>query len=481
MHDLDQIWRFENSYLKLSSSFYSEISPSSTSNPSLLLYNKVLSDSLGLKLLHNNENYLTDVFSGNYIPKLAKPLAQAYGGHQFGYFNVLGDGRAILLGEVQGVDEKKYDVQLKGSGKTPYSRRGDGRATLYSMLREYLISEAMHGLGIPTTRSLAVVKSEDLVYREKVHEMGVLTRVASSHIRVGTFELAARMGDSDCIQQLFDYTVERHYPELNDVENSVVAFLENVIDRQINLVNDWMRVGFIHGVMNSDNMSISGETIDYGPCAFMNGFNPNTVFSSIDENGRYAYANQPKMAKWNLMRLAETLLSLIDKDTEKSVKQVQPLFDNFEEKFNEVWKNNHLAKIGIKKEQDGDEELLNELMDWMEKEKPDFTNTFRGLVNSYLHKDDVFQLEEFQIWKSKWKKRVASIDGYEECLIRANPSVIPRNHLVEEALNNGSEGGDLKDFYAILEKLQKPYDSYKSDKFQNPPLSDLGYKTFCGT
>jgi len=481
MHDLDQVWRFENSYIKLPLSFYSEISPSSTSNPSLLLYNRELADSLGLKSLNDCESYLTNVFSGNYIPDVSRPIAQAYGGHQFGYFNVLGDGRAILLGEVTGSDAKKYDLQLKGSGKTPYSRRGDGRATLYSMLREYLISEAMHGLGIPTTRSLAVVKSEDLVYREKVHEMGVLTRIASSHIRVGTFELAARMGDSDCIRQLFDYTLERHYPELKGVENSVVAFLENVIDRQINLVNEWMRVGFIHGVMNSDNMSISGETIDYGPCAFMNAFNPNTVFSSIDENGRYAYANQPKMAKWNLMRLAETLLSLIDKDHEKSVGQVQPLFDNFEEKFNELWKNNHLKKIGIRKEKDGDQELLDELMGWMEKEKPDFTNTFRGLVNSYLHKDGVFQLEEFQIWKSKWERRVASIDGYEECLISANPAIIPRNHLVEEALKNASEGGDLKDFHAVLEKLKKPYDAYKSDKFQNPPLSDLGYKTFCGT
>tara|TARA_Y100001933_G_scaffold117516_1_gene117431 strand:- start:2902 stop:4347 length:1446 start_codon:yes stop_codon:yes gene_type:complete len=481
MHHLDKIWRFQNTYLKLPSSFYTEIIPSPISNPKLLLYNKDLANDLGFELLNEKFEYLSDVFSGNYIPEESRPFAQAYGGHQFGYFNTLGDGRAILLGEVTGVDAKKYDIQLKGSGKTPYSRRGDGRATLYSMLREYLISEAMHGLGIPTTRSLAVVKSEDLVYREKVHEMGVLTRIASSHIRVGTFELAARMGDSDCIRKLFDYTLERHYPELKDIENSVVAFLEKVIDRQIHLVNEWMRVGFIHGVMNSDNMSISGETIDYGPCAFMNGFNPNTVFSSIDENGRYAYANQPKMAKWNLMRLAETLLSLIDKDAEKSVEQVQPLFDNFEEKFNELWKNNHLKKIGIRKEQDGDQELLDELMDWMEKEKPDFTNTFRGLVNGYLHKDDVFQLEEFQIWKSKWKRRVASIDGYEECLISANPSIIPRNHLVEEALKNGSEGGDLKDFHAVLEKLKKPYDTYKSDRFQSPPLSDFGYKTFCGT
>ncbi len=481
MHQLDKIWRFENSYLKLPPSFYSELTPTTVSSPSLLLFNRNVANNLGLKSLIIESDYLTSVFSGNYLPEASRPLAQAYAGHQFGYFNVLGDGRAILLGEVTGIDAKKYDVQLKGSGKTPYSRRGDGRATLYSMLREYLISEAMHGLGIPTTRSLAVVKSEDFVYREKVHEMGVLTRVASSHIRVGTFELAARMGDSDCIRQLYDYTVERHYPELKHVENSVVAFLENVVNRQIHLVNDWMRVGFIHGVMNSDNMSIVGETIDYGPCAFMNAFNPNTVFSSIDENGRYAYANQPRMAKWNLMRLAETLLSLVDKDSNRAIEKIQPLFDEFDNNFNEVWKINHLAKIGIVDEQHGDKELLNELMAWMEKEKPDFNNTFRGLLDEHLHEDSVFQQESFKMWKLKWQKRVDSIDSYKDVLGSVNPSVIPRNHLVEEALLEGSEGGDLQLFNLLLQKLEKPYDFCTSSKFQNPPVSEAGYKTFCGT
>lgn len=481
MHQFDKIWGFENSYLNLPTPFYSELTPTTVASPSLLLLNSNLANNLGFKSLIGESDYLTSVFSGNYVPEQTLSFAQAYGGHQFGHFNILGDGRAVVLGEVIGINGERYDLQLKGSGQTPYSRRGDGRATVYSMLREYLISEAMHGLGIPTTRSLAVVKSDDPVYREKIHDMGVLTRVASSHIRVGTFELAARMGNPDYIKKLFDYTVERHFPEVVDAENSVISFLDSVINRQIHLVNDWMRVGFIHGVMNSDNMSIAGETIDYGPCAFMNGFNPATVFSSIDKQGRYAYANQPKMAKWNLMRLAETLLSLVDKDSKKAIEKVQPLFDEFDNRFNEVWKKNHLAKIGIIDEQDGDEELLNELMAWMEEEKPDFTNTFRGLLDEHLHEDSVFQLDSFKMWKLKWQKRVASIDGYKDVLGRVNPSVIPRNNLVEEALNNGSEGGDLKDFYAILEKLQKPYDFCPSSKFQNPPPSDFGYKTFCGT
>ena len=481
MHQFDKIWEFENSYLNLPSPFYSELSPTTVSSPSLLLLNNNLAHDLGLKSLISESKYLTSVFSGNYVPKQTISFAQAYGGHQFGHFNILGDGRAVVLGEVTGIDGEKYDLQLKGSGQTPYSRRGDGRATVYSMLREYLISEAMHGLGIPTTRSLAVVRSDDPVYREKVHDMGVLTRVAASHIRVGTFELAARMGNPDYIQKLFDYTVERHFPEVVDAENSVVAFLKSVINRQIHLVNDWMLVGFIHGVMNSDNMSIAGETIDYGPCAFMNGFHPDTVFSSIDEQGRYAYANQPKMAKWNLMRLAETLLSLVDKDSKKAIEKIQPLFDEFDNRFNEVWKKNHLKKIGIVDEQDGDEDLINELMAWMEKEKSDFTNTFRGLLDEHLHKDSVFQLDSFKIWKLKWEKRVASIEGYKDVLGRVNPSVIPRNNLVEEALLAGSEGGDLQLFNLLLEKLEKPFDFCNSSKFQNPPVSDFGYKTFCGT
>ena len=479
MNDLFKQWGIENSYLELPQVFFSETTPTAISDPQLFLFNTNLAHDLDLSFLNREENHTAEVLGGNV--NLTKSIAQAYGGHQFGHFNVLGDGRAVLLGEIIGLDEERYDLQLKGSGQTPYSRNGDGRATLYSMLREYLISEAMNGLGVPTTRSLAVVKSDDPVYRQKVHSMGVLTRVALSHIRVGTFELAARMGNPKYITQLFDYTCKRHFPEVLEEDIPVIGFLKNVINTQIRLVNDWMRVGFIHGVMNTDNMSIVGETIDYGPCAFMNAFDPKTVFSSIDKGGRYAYANQPKIAKWNLMRLAETLLKLIDEDAEKSVSLVQPLFDAFEEKFNAVWKVNHLAKIGIILEQDGDEELLNELMSWMEEAHPDFTNTFRGLVEEHLHEDAVFQSPDFQSWKIKWQKRIASVDRYEEILMEKNPSVIPRNHLVEEALIEASEADDLTLFNELLEKLQKPFHSYNSVKFQNPSVSDLGYQTFCGT
>lgn len=481
MQLLDENWGFDNSYLSLPSTFYSIAGPTPLSDPQMLLFNKQLALELGLDFLIKDQDYGTQVLSGNHIPTSTQPFAQAYGGHQFGYFNVLGDGRAVMVGEIIGLDEERYDLQLKGSGQTPYSRRGDGRATLYSMLREYLISEAMHGLNIPTTRSLAVVKSDDPVYRKKVESTGVLTRVASSHIRVGTFELVARMGNPDFIKQLFEYTARRHYPEVLEEEIPVIGFLKEVINQQIRLVNDWMRVGFIHGVMNTDNMSVAGETIDYGPCAFMNKFNPQTVFSSIDEGARYAYANQPKIAKWNLMRLAETLLNLIDSDSQKAIVLVQPLFDDFETRFNEVWKINHLAKIGIILEQDGDEELLNELMSWMEAAQPDLTNTFRGLVDEHLHEDEVFQSPDFQHWKIKWQKRIASVDRYEEILRDKNPSIIPRNHLVEEALLEASESENLKPFNELLEKLRKPFDSYNSAIYQSPPLSDSGYQTFCGT
>ena len=481
MNELDGKWCFNNSYLGLPSVFYSLGNPTEVSNPEMFLFNKDLANYLSLNFLISNKDYAISVLSGNYVPKNTTPFSQAYGGHQFGYFNVLGDGRAIVLGEIFAADEERYDIQLKGSGQTPYSRRGDGRATLYSMLREYIISEAMAGLGIPTTRTLAVVKSDDPVYRQKVHSTGVLTRIALSHIRVGTFEIAARMGNSELLNKLFNYTAERHYPEGLVQENPPLEFLKVVIENQIRLINDWMRVGFIHGVMNTDNMSIVGETIDYGPCAFMNKFDPKTVFSSIDEKGRYAYANQPKIAKWNLMRLAETLLPLIHEDSEEAVKQVQPIFNDFEDRFNEVWKVNHLAKLGITVEQDGDEELLNELMSWMESAKPDFTNTFRGLVDEHLHEDNVFQSPDFQLWKEKWQKRVASVDRYEDILREKNPSVIPRNHLVEEALIEAGESENLKPFNELLEKLQRPFDSYKSGIYQSPPLSDSGYQTFCGT
>lgn len=477
----DSIWNFDNSYLSLPSVFFSETSPTAISDPELLLYNSNLAKQLGLTELAKDKAYLTDVLAGNHVPKSTTSIAQAYGGHQFGHFNVLGDGRAILIGEIITPYEERFDIQLKGSGQTPYSRRGDGRSTLYSMLREYLISEAMAGLNISTTRSLAIVRSDDPVYRQTVQQTGVLTRVAESHIRVGTFELAVRMGNPDFIKKLFSYTADRHYPDVFDTENPALSFLQEVIQSQIKLVNDWLKVGFIHGVMNTDNMSIAGETIDYGPCAFMNHFDPRTVFSSIDEQGRYAYSNQSKIAKWNLMRLAETLLPLIHSDEKKSLELAQKEFDQFDESFQTIWKINHLAKLGIIKEEDGDEDLLNELFAWMETAKPDFTNTFRGLVDPHLHNEPVFNNSDFQTWKAKWLQRVSSVDNYENLLEDYNPSVIPRNHLVEEALIQASEDENMTPFNELLAKLQSPFEHYTSDKYQQPPASENGYQTFCGT
>lgn len=470
---------FENSYIKLPSEFYSDVIPTKISNPKLLLYNIELAKELGIECEELSE--LTLLLSGNSIAANSRPIAQAYGGHQFGHFNMLGDGRAILLGEVLSPLEERYDIQLKGAGRTPYSRRGDGRATLYSMLREYLISEAMHGLGIRTTRSLAVVESEDPVYRQNVQRTGILTRIAESHIRVGTFEYAARLGKPEALKTLFEYTIDRHYPEVKDDINPALSFLREVMQAQIRLVNSWLKVGFIHGVMNTDNMSIAGETIDYGPCAFMNRYDPKTVFSSIDEQGRYSYENQARITKWNLMRFAETFLHLIDPDEKKSVELAQAEFDKFDEQFQRIWKINHLAKLGIIKEEDDDENLLNELFSWMEKAKPDFTNTYRGLVDSELHDDPVFKNTEFVEWKSKWKKRISAVDNYENLLEDYNPAVIPRNHLVEDALRSASENNNMEPFNELLKKLQEPYRYCGNAYYQTPPSSEQGYKTFCGT
>lgn len=479
--ELDTNWNFLNSYIKLPSDFYSAVKPSPISKPELLIYNNLLANELGLNKLNKETEYLTSVLSGNYTVEGTTPIAQAYGGHQFGYFNILGDGRAILLGEIITPMEERFDVQLKGSGKTPYSRRGDGRATLYSMLREYLISEAMAGLRIRTTRSLAVVKSNDPIYRQKSEITGVLTRISESHIRVGTFELAARIGKPEAIKELLNYTIKRHYPDVLETSNPALSFLKEVMKAQIRLVNSWLKVGFIHGVMNTDNMSIAGETIDYGPCAFMDHFDAKTVFSSIDEQGRYAYGNQSKITKWNLMRFAETFLHLIDPDVEKSVALAQIEFDKFEEDFNRIWKINHLAKLGIIKEEDDDEDLLNELFSWMEKEKPDYTNTFRGLLDSYLHADPLYSTSEFVEWKAKWQKRVSSVDMYENLLEDYNPAIIPRNHIVEEALLQASEFDNMAPFNELLTLLQNPYIRCDFDKYQTPSVLDTGYKTFCGT
>lgn len=473
-------WDFNNTYLNLPSTLYSKVQPDPIENPKVVLFNNGLAHELGLEELIGDVKTIESVFSGNEVPQNAAGIAQAYGGHQFGYFNVLGDGRAWLLGEVITPYDVRVDLQLKGSGVTPYSRQGDGRATLYSMLREYLISECMNALGVNTTRSLAVITGDDVVYRRTPESIGVLTRVAESHLRVGTFELAVRMGQKH-IEELLNYAINRHYPEVLESENPPLEFLKRTIDAQISLVNDWLKIGFIHGVMNTDNMSIAGETIDYGPCAFMNYYNPNTVYSSIDKNGRYAYNNQSKIAKWNLTRLAETILHLIHPNKEKAVELAQIEFDQFEQKFQNQWKVNHLAKIGIIMEQDGDAELLDELFDWMEKAQPDYTNTFRGLADEWLHDDEVFKADEFLNWKSRWLKRINAVDRYEDLIRRFNPAIVPRNHIVESILLEASENDNIKPFNEFLTLMKDPFAKVSMNKYQKPPASEDGYQTFCGT
>ena len=435
------------------------------------------------------------MFSGNRLPEDANPIAMAYAGHQFGGFVPrLGDGRAILLGELRGRDGVLRDLQLKGAGLTPFSRNGDGRAALGPMLREYLISEAMHALGIPTTRSLAVVTTGEKVYREEVLPGAVLTRVAASHIRVGTFQYFAVRGDQDGIRDLLDYVITRHYPDARDADVPALAVLQAVAERQAALIADWMLVGFIHGVMNTDNMAISGETIDYGPCAFMDKFNPKTVFSSIDHNGRYAYANQPVIAQWNLARLAETLLPLIDPDTDKAVRLAMEIIDPFITRFDGWFIEGLSRKIGLSSVEEGDVDLVKRLLATMQEGEADFTLTFRRLALAAERPVELAPLRELfaqtagiDSWLSGWHQRLArdpqSAAERAAGMRRVNPAFIPRNHRVEAALNAASEHGDLQPFRQMFEILQRPYDDQPEVAgFALPPEpSERVFKTFCGT
>lgn len=471
-------WRLQQNYSQLPKELYTETKPSPLDNPKLLLWNNKLAKEL--KLDHLSREEITAILSGNEIISNSKPIAQAYGGHQFGHFNILGDGRAILLGELE-VKNKLFDIQLKGSGPTKYSRRGDGRASIYSMLREYLISEAMHGLGIASSRSLALIGSSTDIYRENIHKAGVLTRIASSHIRVGTFELVARMENSKPLIELLNHTIKRHYPRASEHENPPLELLKEVIENQINLVVQWLSVGFIHGVMNTDNTSIAAETFDYGPCAFMNVYDPNTVYSSIDHQGRYAYMNQRHIIKWNLIRFAETLLPLIHENINIAIDCCQVLFDEFDEKFKQQYNKVFLKKLGIDKEQANDIELLNELLEWMQNQKADFTNTFRGLSDKKLLSDYIYKDENFLRWHKKWALRTKNVSNLEYRLNQINPSVIARNHIVEEALEDIIQNNDFKLFEAFVSALEKPFNNCSNEKYQLPPEDETEYKTFCGT
>jgi len=459
----------DKTYLTLDEIFYSLQAPQPVKAPSIFCYNKELAKKLNIRL---SENEIIDYFSGNKIIPNTKPFAQAYAGHQFGYFTILGDGRAIILGEIRFKD-KLYDIQLKGSGRTRYSRGGDGRATLPTMLREYLISEAMHNLKIPTTRSLCIIETKDKVYRQTEQSGAVLTRIAQSHIRIGTFEYASLMGIKQ-LQQLLNYTIERHYPELKNDNNPVQALLKKVMDKQIRLVVEWLRVGFIHGVMNTDNTSISGETIDYGPCAFMNSYDENTVYSSIDKQGRYSFGNQVNIIKWNIAKLAESLLPLINENEEESIKTAEGIISGFNEKYQNAYITMMSKKLGLLSKKEGDTDIIIELITLMRKYKRDYTNTFFMLSNN---ENPFTEVEEIK-WFIKWKERIDKQDQIktQKVMQNNNPAIIPRNHHVEKAIQDKTE------FERLLQALKNPYDYENVNKeFQKPPESEVGYKTFCGT
>ncbi len=465
---------------KLPNTLFSSQEPEPVSNPSIALFNEVLANDLGVAD-YLKERDVLKFLSGNEIVEDSLPIAQAYGGHQFGHFNRLGDGRAVLLGEIKARDGL-YDLQLKGSGQTPYSRRGDGRATFYSMLREYLISEAMHALRIPTTRSLAVVQTTDKVYREQVNEGAVLSRIAASHIRVGTFEYARYFGEEGDLEALLQYTIQRHYPELFDHQNHALALLEKVMTKQKDLIIDWLRVGFIHGVMNTDNVTISGETIDYGPCAFMNAYHPKTVFSSIDREGRYAFANQPNIGFWNMRVFANALLPLIDKNEEVGKVKAQEVLEDFPDDFSKAYFKMMGDKLGIVNQEESIRDLVQECMLILVNQKIDYTNFFNELRRGGEIIDKLQMEEAFTAWYAKWqvaRLRDTTLEASEALMIKNNPVVIPRNHMVEEVLNSAVYG-NMKPFHEFLKELSTPYDDTTAIQFV--PLNyDAGYQTFCGT
>ena len=477
-------WHFDNTYSKLSNTFKENIKPTPVHDPELVILNEELASTLNLDFSKTDKKKLSEIFSGNSIPEETNTIAQAYAGHQFGHFTMLGDGRAVLLGEHLVNNDNRFDIQFKGSGRTSFSRGGDGRAALGPMLREYIISEAIHSLNIPTTRSLAVVKTGEKVVRENLLQGAILTRVASSHLRVGTFQYIAATQNIENLNTLVDYTINRHYPEIKTSNSKALDLLNLVMEKQCQLVINWMRVGFIHGVMNTDNMAISGETIDYGPCAFMDHYDPKTVFSSIDKFGRYAFSNQPPITKWNLARFAECLIPLIDKNEITAIKLATDLIDNFQNIYEDKWLNMMRDKLGLFGEEKNDKKLINDLFNWMEKNKADYTNTFCHLMG--INSDEVYKNVEFVNWKNEWKKRSELNNSTKEKQIKLmkknNPTVIPRNHKVEEALAEADKGS-LDKMKKLLAILKNPYDNQNNiQEYQTPaPSNNEKYQTFCGT
>jgi uncharacterized protein YdiU (UPF0061 family) len=489
------LFEFDNSYARLPDRFSARLPPTPVAAPRLVRLNEKLAWHLELDPGKLGTPEGVEILAGNRVPKTGEPLAMAYAGHQFGVFvPQLGDGRAILLGEVIDRDGVRRDIQLKGSGPTPFSRQGDGRAALGPVLREYVVSEAMAALGIPTTRALAAVTTGETVWRETPLPGAILTRVASSHIRVGTFQFFAVRGDVDAIQRLADHIITRHYPEAVDAANRYRTLLDMVIARQAELVAKWLLVGFIHGVMNTDNMSIAGETIDYGPCAFMDAYDPGKVYSSIDTMGRYAYGNQPRIAQWNLARLAETLLPLLAEDKDAAVKEAQGALDAFAIRFETAYAAGLGRKLGLFQPRPDDLSLAQDLLERMARNGADFTLTFRRLCDAAAGPDGDAAVRSlftdpgaFDDWGARWRYRLAEEGGganeRRAVMHAANPVFIPRNHLVEEAISAAVNNGDFSPFESLLVVLSTPFEDQPAlGRYTNPPRPDqVVHQTFCGT
>jgi uncharacterized protein YdiU (UPF0061 family) len=486
---------FQNTYAALPANFFARVAPTPVVSPRLIKLNRPLAIHLGLDPDRLDSPEGAEILAGKRVPEGADPIAMAYAGHQFGHFvPQLGDGRAILLGEVIDADGVRRDIQLKGSGPTPFSRRGDGRAALGPVLREYIVSEAMATLGVPTTRSLAAVVTGESVMRETPLPGAVLTRVAASHIRVGTFQFFAARGDTDGVRRLADHVISRHYPEAATADRPYHALLAGVIARQAELIARWLLVGFIHGVMNTDNTSISGETIDYGPCAFLDQYDPAAVFSSIDEQGRYAYANQPRIGLWNLTRLAECLLPLFSDDQETAIAEAQTLLGEFSKKFTAAYQAGLRKKIGLFTERDGDEALVQDLLDAMAKNQADFTLTFRYLGEAALAPEGDRQVRPlfadagaYDEWAVRWRQRIGDepqAPAVRRAAMRAaNPGFIPRNHRIEAVITAAVERDDFAPFEELLTVLSKPYEDQPgfADYAEPPQPHQRVLQTFCGT
>jgi serine/tyrosine/threonine adenylyltransferase len=492
--ELSGHFRFSNSFEESLNGLYINVNPTPVAAPQIVAFNTVLAEELGLKNAANKRD-LAAIFSGNLVPGGARPLAMAYAGHQFGHFvPQLGDGRAILLGEVIDRTGARRDIQLKGAGPTPFSRRGDGRAALGPVLREYIVSEAMHALGIPATRALAAVLTGERVQRETGKPGAVFTRVAASHIRVGTFQFFAARGDAASVKRLADYAIERHYAEVKGAERPYAAFLEAVMQRQARLIAQWMGVGFIHGVMNTDNMAISGETIDFGPCAFLDAYHPNKVFSSIDEHGRYAFSNQGRIAQWNLARLAETLLPLIDPDEVRALELANEMVGAFADQFERAWLDVMRKKLGLFSAEEGDEALVKGWLSLLLDNNMDFTIAFCGLgtVQRGVEESDFFRslftdLAAFDVWFRKWQARIRrepqSDDARAALMRRSNPVRIPRNHRIEEVIRAAEDRGDFAPFHQMLKSIAAPFEEKAEFAAHElaPEAGEEVTRTFCGT